>query len=193
MDITWQTSEPANSVVWYGLSPPPNLSVTNLTLTTDHSVRIPRLIAGQTYYFFVGSTDDAGNIATNNNQGAFYSFVGVTTPTVLFIDAYDPDPDSPVIPDSSYTNAIAAAGFTFTHWVVIDQGPPGPADYQGYPVVIWRTTDDIINYEGTNNTLTPQQREMIQSYLNAGGSFLMSSMGILSQLGDVRSGKMFSR
>ena len=60
---------------------------------------------------------------------------------------------------------------------------------------MWRITDDIINYgvdadgfpdpTATNNTLNAQQQFMIQNYLNGGGSFFMSSMGILSQLGDV--------
>ena len=37
----------------------------------------------------------------------------------------------------------------------------------------------------TNNTLSAQQQFMIQNYLNGGGSFFMSSMGILTQLGNV--------
>ena len=66
-------------------------------------------------------------------------------------------------------------------------------------MVIWRTTDDIINYgvdddglpdpTATNNTLNAQQQFMIQTYLNGGGSFFMASMGILSQL----SGTTFAR
>ena len=39
--------------------------------------------------------------------------------------------------------------------------------------------------DATNNTLSAQQQVMIQNYLNGGGSFFMSSMGILSQLGNV--------
>jgi hypothetical protein len=68
---------------------------------------------------------------------------------------------------------------------VLARGSPALADLQPYRVVIWRTTDDIINYDGTNNTLTLDQQTMIQTYLNGGGSFFMASMGILSQIGDV--------
>ena len=163
--------------------------------TTSHSVRLTKLVPGQTYYFYVVSADAAGNAATNNNSGAYFSFVGVATPTVLLVDAYDPVDGSPVIPDSTYTNALAAAGFSFAHWKVSERGSPQLSDLQPFPVVIWRMIDDIINYgvdedglpdpTATNNTLTAQQQVMIQTYLNGGGSFFMASMGILSQLGNV--------
>ena len=88
-----------------------------------------------------------------------------------------------------------AAGFSFAHWKVSARGSPQLSDLQPFPVVIWRTIDDVINYgvdedgfpdpSATNNTLTAQQQFMIQNYLNGGGSFFMASMGILSQLGNV--------
>ena len=89
------------------------------------------------------------------------------------------------IPDSVYTNALNAAGFTYAFWKVTERGSPQLSDLQPFPVVIWRTTDDVINYAGTHNTLTPQQQSMIQNYLNGGGSFFMASMEILSRLGNV--------
>jgi len=55
--------------------------------------------------------------------------------------------------------------------------------------------DDIINYgvdedglpdpAATNNTLSAQQQVVIENYLGGGGSFGLSSMGILSLLGNV--------
>jgi len=199
LTITWQTSEPANSIVRYGTnSSNLNLGVTNAALVTSHVVKLTRLIPGKTYYFSVSSTDAASNTATNNNSGAFYTFVGVATPLVLLVDAYDTAAEevngATVIPDSAYTNVLASAGVTFGFWKVNDRGSPQLADLTPFPVVIWRTTDDIINYgvdedglpdpTATNNTLNAQQQFMIQSYLNGGGSFFMASMGILSQLGD---------
>ena len=146
--------------------------------------------AGATYYFsrrFDGRAP--GNNATSNNSGSLYAFVAVATPVVLLIDDYDDagemEAGSPVIDAGTYTNALAAAGFSFAYWKVIDRGPPQLSDLQPFHVVMWRTTDDIINYTGTNNTLTSDQQSMIQTYLNNGGSFFMASMGILSQLGDV--------
>ncbi len=172
-----------------------NLAATNSALVTSHSVRLNQLVPGATYFFYVVSADAAGNTTTNDSAGAYFSFVGVATPTVLLVDAYQPVDGSPVIPDSAYTNALATAGFSFAHWNVSERGSPELADLQPYPVTIWRTIDDIVNYgvdedglpdpTATNNTINAAQQVMIQNYLNGGGSFFMASMGILSQLGDV--------
>jgi len=187
--ITWQTSEPANSIIRYGTNLTFSLATTNSALVTSHSIMLGRLVPGKTYYFYMSSADAAGNLGTNNNSGAWYSFVGVATPTVLLVDDYDTAGEeadgSTIIPDSTYTNTLTAAGFSYGFWKVNQRGYPQLSELQPFPVVIWRTTDDIINYTGTNNTLTADQQFMIQTYLNAGGSFFMASMGILSQLGDV--------
>jgi len=194
--ISWQTSEPASSTVYYGTN---RLALNQVAgtpaLTTAHSVTLGDLTAGLTYYFVIASADAAGNSTTNNNSGNLFSVVAVATPAVLLVDAYVAVDGSPVIDDSAYTNALAAAGFSFAHWKVLERGGPLLSDLQPYRIVMWRTTDDIINYgtdefgltdpTATNNTLTAPQQAMIQAYLNGGGSFFMASMGILSQLGDV--------
>ena len=169
--------------------------MTNPVLTTSHSVRLTKLVPGKAYVFYVSSADVAGNAGTNSNSGAYFTFVGVATPTVLLVDAYEPVNGSPEIPDGTYTNALTSAGFSFAHWKVSERGSPQLSDLQAFPVVFWRLVDDIINYgvdadgfadpSATNNTLTAQQQFMITSYLDHGGSFLMTSMGILSQLGNV--------
>ena len=197
--ISWQTSEPSDSVVFFGTNHLFNLSVTNLALVTDHTIRLAWLVSGQTYSFYITSTDEAGNTATNNNSGAYYGFVAVPTPTVLMVDDYDTAGEdaagSTVISDGVYTNALAAAGFSYGFWKVTERGSPDLSDLQSFPIVIWRTTDDIVNYgldanglpdpTATNNTLSAQQQFMIQSYLNGGGSFFMASMSMLTQLGNV--------
>jgi hypothetical protein len=165
------------------------LVASNGTFTVNHSVELGDLAAGTTYYYMVVSADEAGNVATNSNGGGFYDFVAVPTPPVLLVDDYDYEGESTngstVIDASAYTNALGATGFGFAYWSVADRGLPGLADLQPYRVVMWRTTDDIINYDGTNNTIGPAEQIVIQNYLNGGGSFFMASMGILSQLGDV--------
>ncbi len=193
--ISWQTSEPASSIVRYSTNLTFNLAITNTALATSHSVRLTKISAGQTYFFYIVSTDASGNATTNNNLGSYFSFVGIATPTVLLVDAYDPVSGSPVIPDSTYTNSLAAAGFSFAHWKVSERGSPQLSDLQAFPVVIWRVIDDAINYgydedgiadpSATNNTLSTQQQVMIGNYLDGGGSFFMSSMEILSRLGNV--------
>ncbi len=201
LTLTWTTSEPATSFVRYGTNPANlNLSVSNNTLVTTHVVKLSHLIPGKTYYYSVSSTDAAGNAATNNNGGVNFTFIGIATPTVLLVDAYDTAAEeangATVIPDSTYTNTLNAAGISYGFWKVNTRGGyPQLADLKPYPVVMWRTTDDVVNYgvdadslpdpTATNNTLSAQQQLMIQNYLNDGGSFFMASMGILTQLGDV--------
>ncbi len=190
--ISWQTSEPANSVVRYGTNSLFNLATTNSTLTTNHLVRLSKLVPGASYTLYITSSDVAGNVTTNNNSGAYFTFIGILSPNLLWVDAYDPVDGSPEIPDSAYTNALSAAGFTFAHWKVSERGSPALPDLQAFPLVIWRVVDDIVNYGvdedglpvpgATNNTLSADQQFMIQSYLNSGGAFFMSSMAILSQL-----------
>jgi len=200
LTITWQTPEPATSIVRYGTnSSNLNLGVTNLTRVTSHIVKLTGLIPGATYYFSVSSADAAGNAATNNNGGSFYNFTGLSTLTVLLVDAYDTAAEAAngatVIPDSAYTNALNAAGVSYAFWKVNIRGGPQLADLKPFPVVMWRLTDDVVYYgvdedgfpdpSATNNTLNAQQQLMIQSYLNGGGSVFLASMGILTQLGDV--------
>lgn len=200
MTITWQTSEPATSIVRYGTnSASLNLGVTNLALVASHAMKLSGLIPGQTYFYLIQSADGAGNVATANNDGANYTFVGVATPTVLLVDDYDTAWETAngytAIPDSVYTNVLNAAGISYGFWKVNARGGPQLADLQPYPIVIWRTTDDAVNYgydadglpdpTATNNTLNAQQQFMLQSYLNGGGSFFMASMEILSHLGNV--------
>lgn len=189
MAIQWQSGTPASSIVRYSTNLTFSQSVTNNSLVTSHSIKLSRLVAGRTYFYYVVSTDTAGNTATNNNGGSFYSFVAPVTPTILLVDDYDTagvlnDGGNP-IPDSTWTNAITAAGFKYSFWKVTDRGYPSLGDLQGFQVVMWRTTDEIVNYEGDHNTLTPQQQAMIQTYLNGGGSFFMASLEILSGLGNV--------
>src|ERR1017187_4987098 len=129
LTITWQTSEPANSIVRYGTnSSILNLAISNLSLVTSHVVKLTRLIPGKTYYFLVSSTDTASNLATNNNSGAYYTFIGIATPTVLLVDAYDTLAEeangATVIPDSSYTNVLTAAGVSYGFWKVNTRGYP---------------------------------------------------------------------
>jgi subtilisin family serine protease len=199
LTITWQTSEPASSIVRYGTnSSNLNLGVTNLALVTSHVVKLTGLIPGKTYFYLIVGSDAAGNTATNNNGGANFTFVGVATPAVLLVDAYDTAAEevngATVIPDSAYTNVLASAGITYGFWKVNARGYPQLADIKPFPIVIWRLTDDEVYYgvdefglpdpNATNNTINPPQQFMLQTYLNGGGSFFMASMGVLTQLGD---------
>jgi len=84
--ITWSTDENSNSIVDYGETTSLGQIAGNLDdSTTNHSVTLTNLNASTTYYFQVRSQDLAGNTATNNNSGNYYSFVtqkDTTAPTI---------------------------------------------------------------------------------------------------------------
>ncbi len=100
-DVTWTTDEASTSVVHYGTTPPGGSSASSAALVTAHGVHLTGLAECSTYYFWVESADAAGNVATNNNGGAWYIFH--TGKNVNPTYAYAGSPVS--IPDNSATGA----------------------------------------------------------------------------------------
>jgi hypothetical protein len=75
--VTFDTDEPASSIVHYGTDCGDlSLSATG-PAATAHSVVLSALSPATTYYFSVEATDGEGNSATDDNGGLCYSF---TTP-----------------------------------------------------------------------------------------------------------------
>lgn len=183
MLVHWQSDEPSDSIVRYGTNTALTLSATNFILTSSHEVELNDLISGRTYFYGVISTDEAGNRATNNNNGALFSFVAVSAAPVLLVDAYEEDPDSIPIPRTVYTDPLDAIGIPYEVWDVASRGSPTLANLRPFQVVMWRISDSF--YLQNPTTLSAQDQSTIQAYLNGGGAFFMSSMEILSRLGDV--------
>src|SRR5437773_8753790 len=185
--IRWATDEPATSIVRYGTNGNLSFAATSSVLEETHETELNNLLAGTNYQFLVISADEAGNITTNNNGGALFSFVAAPAKTVLFVDGYAPFPDdpSPMIDQTTYTDALNQSGLSYETWVVSDRGSPGTNDLHPFRVVIWRVNDSLwgglVGYTG----LTPAEQTTLQTYLNGGGSAFISSMEILSRLGDV--------
>ncbi len=73
--ITWTTSEPSDSRVDYGDSIPPSEQTYHANRVTFHSVELRDLEPCTRYYFSVSSSDEIGNMTTDDNSGAYYSFV----------------------------------------------------------------------------------------------------------------------
>jgi hypothetical protein len=179
--IRWQSDEPANSIVRYGTNSSLTLSATNFFLTTSHEVGLEDLISGRTYFFVVISADEAGNRTTNNNGGALFSFVAVPAAVVLLVDAYEDDPESTFIPRTVYTDALDEVGISYEVWDAIQRGSPQLTYLRPFQVVMWRINDSFY----LSSSLSPQDQTTIQAYVNGGGAFFMSSMELLSRLGDV--------
>jgi subtilisin-like proprotein convertase family protein len=103
--VTWTTSEAADSRVTFGPVPPPPATTPpiNPTPTTGHSYPLSGLSACSTYAYSVASADAAGNTASANNGGTYYLFT--TTANVQPNYSY---PGAPVaIPDNNPTGASA--------------------------------------------------------------------------------------
>jgi len=189
--ISWQTDEPANSVVRYGTNAALSLSVTNRGLTTDHQVTLGDLVVGTQYQFLVISADQAGNTATNDNSGQLFTFVATAPKTILLVDAYTPidpmlDPSVQEIPLTAYTDPLDQTGVGYEVWSTSDLGSPTANDLRPFRVVIWRLNDNPLwSLTGDPDTLSPQDQSALQSYVNGGGSFFISSMELLTSMGNV--------
>jgi hypothetical protein len=182
--ISWRTDERATSTVFYS-SNATFTSVTKTLFTQSHDVTLGDLVEGQTYFYYVVSADEAGNITTNNNNGEFFSFVARPAATVLLVDTYAYTPaderEDEEIPVTSYTDALDATGVTYEVWDVDTEGDPQLDDLRPYRIVIWRLNDSF--WENQSISLTHQA--LITAYLDGGGSFLLSSMDVLTRIGAV--------
>lgn len=76
--ITWITSEPATSIVEYGVTANHGLSAIDGSFVTNHKVVLPAdgLASGYQFSFMVKSVDPAGNTVTSNN--ATFTTKGLT-------------------------------------------------------------------------------------------------------------------
>ncbi len=104
--VTWDTDEPADSSVSYGLTPGSFTTATAAGLLTGHDLTLLGLQECSVYLYSVASTDQAGNTASDDNLGGFYTFeTGKNTRPQI------PSADTPVaIPD----NDPAGAGSTIS-------------------------------------------------------------------------------
>lgn len=83
--ITWETNEDADSRVDYGIGTP-SLNMLVSGATTAHSVELTGLIPCSDYVFSVTSADPSGNAVTDDNGGAYYTFVTLALYELLNAD-----------------------------------------------------------------------------------------------------------
>jgi hypothetical protein len=183
--ITWQTDEPATSLVRFGTNASLGTAVTNLDYVTAHEIVLSGLKTGMTYYFAVGSADEAGNLSTNDNGGANYTFKPTAAAPVLFVDAYAPfdGDDSPVIPSSAYSDSLNQTGIPFETWSVSARGLPSAAQLKAYRVVVWRVNDSLYGGFVAYSGLSGSERSLLTGYVTNGGALCLTSMELLSRMG----------
>ena len=187
--IQWKTDEPSASIVFYGTNSV-FVAVTNSIYRQDHSTIVENLTPGTTYSYYIVAIDRAGNRSTNNNAGANFRFIARSAATVLLVDAYTytaggPDREDIEIPVISYTEALDRAGVSYEVWDAEVEGSPTVGDLNPFRVVIWRINDSFWEENSALAKLSTAQQTVITEYLAGGGAFLMSSMEVLSRLGNV--------
>lgn len=69
--VTWETDEPATSLVEYGLTTAYGSSASVSGYTQSHAVTLPALDPGTTYHYQVSSTDASGNGPTTSTDATF--------------------------------------------------------------------------------------------------------------------------
>ena len=135
--ITWNTDEPSNSLVEYGIESG------NYTLrkydpenVTSHSVNLMGLLPNTTYYFIVNSTDRSGN----SNESIEYNFT--TTPLI------------DTTPPASITKLQNITGQTWINWTWTN---PPDADFSHVLLYLdgtWQANTSNSYYNATG--LTPE-------------------------------------
>lgn len=80
--ITWTTDELSNSSVNYGTTVSYGSIASSSAYQLSHEVYLTNLSPSTTYYLKVNSIDIAGNLASNNNSGASYSFTTTSGPVI---------------------------------------------------------------------------------------------------------------
>lgn len=191
--ISWLSDEPVQGIVVYGTNMPLTLTKTNPIYQTEQNVELSGLQKRATYMFYVIAIDEAGNVATNNNNGNYFSFVATPAATLLLVNAYTPfqlDP-SPVISLDEYTVPLNQVGISYEVWNTGQRGLPTTNDLAPFRVVFWRVNDSLwgglVGYSG----LTPSEQNLLQSYVKSGGSLLICSMELLSRMGTGQSSLSF--
>ena len=170
--VSWTTDEPVWGVVRYGTNLPLTLVAEAQDWSTAPTISLGALPAGTTWRFWVEATDEAGNLAVDDNGGPGYTVVIPAAPPVLLVDGYlDPFFGAP--PLSGYTDALTAAGVPYSVWNVASQGDPPLAALQAHRAVIWRVGE----FTGWTRT----QGMLVSNYLATGGALFVASMDLLTR------------
>ncbi len=183
--VSWRTDEAASSAVYFGT----NNSMAGLPLgasdgdlVTEHSLVLSDLVPGRTYYFYVTSADEAGNLGTNANAGAFFSFVAASTAGLLLVDQFLEDPFVGAAPSlAPYTQVLDQLQVPYDVWDVASMGSPTNV-LDAYRTVIWRVQEMGF---AVPTVWTSGEQNAISNYLYSGGSMLVASMELLSRLDEV--------
>jgi hypothetical protein len=179
--VSWATDEEASGIVFYGTNAP-TLAMTNSALDYAQEAALSGLQNGQTYKYAIVAIDAAGNRATNDNNGAFFTFTHVAQTGVLLVDAYADVGLITPPPLSGYTDALNQLGLDFQTFDATAGATPTLAQLKAYRCVIWRM-DDI-------SAPAAAFAETISQYVQGGGALLVASMEAVTRLSEAGVGSL---
>ena len=84
--MTWDTSEPTDSLVQYGESKFLGKTAYLGELTSSHEVQLTGLTPDRLYYYKIVSRDAAGNVVEDDNDGELHTFKTLRPLTPPFVD-----------------------------------------------------------------------------------------------------------
>jgi len=102
--VSWSTNLPATSEVAYGPASPPGTLLEDLTLTTDHVIRLDGLTECTDYLLSVTSENPGCYRVTDDNGGAYHSFTSTSGELHTLESTHGPR----VIPDGLPAGTLSA-------------------------------------------------------------------------------------
>jgi hypothetical protein len=179
--VTWTTDESSSSRVYYGATPALGASTTlDPTATQSHQVEITGLVAEQTYYYDVESTDLEGNVTRDDHGGAHYQFTVQPHGDLLLVYG-GPEFERP----NRYANALGDLGWLYDTWEGPLSANPSVGNLatgmRSYKAVWWQ--NGLENYP----PFSAAARDSITAYLDGGGRMVSLGHDVAWSLGDASS------
>ncbi|HYG22305.1 MAG TPA: S8 family serine peptidase [Verrucomicrobiae bacterium] len=176
VSVSWETDEPARGEIYFGEGSPAS-GLSNRVFATETEFSLANLPPNTAIRYFVVAIDEAGNRATNDNSGAFFTVTNIQSSAVLLLDSYtDYGGLIAAPPLSGYTEALDRLGTPYEVFDARDTDPPTLLQLQSYRCVIWRM-DELLAPD-----VALVQR--LASYVTNGGSLFVASMEAVTRLGE---------
>jgi hypothetical protein len=176
LTVSWYTDEDAGGELRYGF-PTPSSALTHRALDTYQEFAIPNLAPDAVVNYFVVAQDEAGNRATNDNAGRWFTATNAQPPAILLVDSYTDYGGLIVAPPlSGYTDALSALGSSYDVFDARTGDLPTLVQLQSYRCLIWRM-DELIAPD-------PTLVGTVARYVTNGGSLFIASMEAITRLGE---------
>lgn len=174
--VTWDTDEDTKAFVFFGTNIL-NRALTNASFDTSHTFALLDFPVGAVIRFMPVAEDEAGNRATNDNGGLYFTVTNTQPPAVLLIDSYtDSGGLVSAPPLSGYTDAFNALGLTYNIFDARTGAEPTLAQLQSHRCVIWRM-DEL-------SAPTVSLAQKMAGYVTNGGSLLIASMEAVTRFSE---------